>query len=352
MIKLTNKNKIKEIILNYKKKRDKFGKEDDELNRVDTKGLIHNCSKEEVYYEVLSTYVKSYWKYKRVGNKYKTYYYQDEKGKILIEERFEPIRFLKKYEIDKLHTYDENLKIVSIQIGDYFLLDSRLKKYISEELNNNIVYFETFFSYLSNEATSPYSALTMTALDSINFKNKNFIDFGSGFGCLSFFAKMKGANNGYCIEKDNLADAFNRQVILNDYNPKDFKYIRKDIKKIDKLDSIIPIQDVSIAIANIGDDYNSVDSKVIKLIDDDIEVIIMSGYTRNSSKHKKAIKDLRAKGFNNFKEFTLEENENTAEEFFNKFQNYYNHSDLVMEEIKRVCKIQDSPRVAFIAEKL
>lgn len=339
-------NKIKRIVMDYTRIRG-VEKSDSLLH---SKGVIHNCIHNSTPYEVLRARVDTYWKYSRVGRKYKVFLFEDSKLKVKSEEYFQPKRLLEEYEIDKVYETSQD-RIISVYVGDNIFLDSRLKKLMSRELNKEVTYFENFFSCLGYSSILPYSSLTIHALNSVDLDGKTVLDFGAGFGCLGLFAYKKGAGKYYGIERDDNLIAFKRQILLNDFNPEKFRLINKNIKNISDITSLLPAENINLVVANLGDDYGNTDLKTINLVKQlsNVETVIISGYTKDSEKCAKAVKKLKMQGFCNMQEYCLEILDNNAEQFIEDLKNKYNHSENDMEVLRRM--FNKSPRVALTAKR-
>jgi SAM-dependent methyltransferase len=190
------------------------------------------------------------------------------------------------------------------KVGDIVYLDDRLKEHIPKEISDNVLYLHNFDSLLC--CHFEHATVTVQALNYFNFKDKVVLDVGCGDGALSILTKRKGAKKVYGLDvKKKMEKKYYKNIEINNLEKNDFLFINQDIRRIDAVNSI-PIDEIDIAIANLGPHYDGADLGVAVFTANYLQnasVFVGGGYSTNyfstidTYNYQEIINILSKKGF-------------------------------------------------------
>lgn len=170
-----------------------------------------------------------------------------------------------KFQVGKKDPHSFNA--VFVRVHDTLYLDDRLKQDVPEGQIHNIIYLANFDTLLGDSFHTMHSALTLAAMDYVDFKDAYVLDLGSGDGVTSLKAKKSGAYHIIAVD-DNTTNRgrLKTHIYSNGMDKIHFRFIKEDINS-ERLLQLIPRELINIVVANIGPSYEDTDLEAIKYLE-------------------------------------------------------------------------------------
>jgi len=176
-------------------------------------------------------------------------------------------------------------EIMYVRVGDKLFIDTRIKGEITPEVREegepHIVYIGSAISHFVGHSLLTYAALTSCAVLSTPLENAVVLDLGCADGMQSMLAKKLGAKTVIGVERLAICKTrFGLNVAVNGFDNADFHFIQGDICD-PALRGRLPLEDITVVIANLGRHYGRAHTEAVKLLDyfPNATFFIGGGYT-------------------------------------------------------------------------
>lgn len=173
---------------------------------------------------------------------------------------------------------------VYVRAGKRMLVDSRVRHRLPEEFKaaHDIMYLHDFDGAMSEYELIKYSALTLATLDRLELSGEHVLDLGSADGVLSILAARKGARKVTAVDRDPGMERILRSHMAENgmrYGAIDFHAL--DICDISALCAKLPLDDITVVVANLGPHYGEAHLAAIALLDHipNARTFVGGGYT-------------------------------------------------------------------------
>lgn len=165
--------------------------------------------------------------------------------------------------------------------GDVAFINSQISGLL-DDLNEKAILINEMKGMLMFPTMRLYSMLTSAELSRYDMSDQIVADFGAADGVQSLLASKLGAKAVHAVEQDSLTYGmgryFEEHKKLNELD--NISYVVSEVEN-KHLDELVPLDEVTLVVANLGPHYNNTHLRIFKQFDKmpNLQTIIFGGYT-------------------------------------------------------------------------